>query len=124
MQTLRSAGAPLTTDSASPRDSALRQGMLTEALNPKTALFFLTFLPQFVQPGRGPIVVQLLVLGTASVLLNSAADVVVATLSGRLGALLRRCPRWWRRQRITSGIVLISLGGAAAITGTRPQTSR
>jgi threonine/homoserine/homoserine lactone efflux protein len=91
---------------------AFRQGMLTELLNPKTALFFLTFLPQFVQPERGPVAPQLLALGCVSVALNSSADVVVAALGGRIRTALS--PRWWRRQRLASGCTLIALGGFAA----------
>jgi threonine/homoserine/homoserine lactone efflux protein len=91
---------------------AFRQGVLTELLNPKTALFFLTFLPQFVQPDNGPVAVQLLALGCVSVALNSSADVVVAALGGRLRTALS--PRWWRRQRLASGCTLIALGGFAA----------
>ncbi len=121
VRTLRSAGA-MPEPGATGRERALRQGALTEALNPKTALFFLTFLPQFVQPERGPVVLQLLLLGSVSVLLNSAADVVVAVLSGRLAAFVRRSPRWWRRQRIGSGLLLIGIGGAAAATGGRSHT--
>src|SRR5919201_3710833 len=95
--------------------NAFRQGVLTELLNPKTALFFLTFLPQFVQPARGPALLQLLVLGCASVALNSSADVVVATVAGRVGEHLRANGRWWRRQRAASGCALIALGGYAAL---------
>ena len=102
---------------AAPR--AFRQGVLTELLNPKTALFFLTFLPQFVQPGRGPALAQLLVLGCASVGLNSTADVVVALLAGRLGERLRADGRWRRRQRTASGCALIALGGYAALAHRR-----
>jgi threonine/homoserine/homoserine lactone efflux protein len=91
---------------------AFRQGMLIELLNPKTALFFLTFLPQFVQPERGPVALQVLVLGCVSVALNSGADVVVAALGGRIRTALS--PRWWRRQRLASGCTLIALGGYAA----------
>jgi threonine/homoserine/homoserine lactone efflux protein len=91
---------------------AFRQGMLTELLNPKTALFFLTFLPQFVQPERGPVAPQLLALGCVSVALNSSADLVVAALGGRIRTALS--PRWWRRQRLASGCTLIALGGFAA----------
>jgi len=118
VQTLRSAGMPLEPGGGG-IDRAFRQGVITELLNPKTALFFLTFLPQFVQPQRGPLAAQLLLLGTVSVLLNSSTDVLVAVLSGRLGILLRRSPRWWKRQRVSSGLLLIGLGGAAAATGTR-----
>jgi threonine/homoserine/homoserine lactone efflux protein len=95
--------------------NAARQGALTELLNPKTALFFLTFLPQFVQPDRGPVALQLLALGTISVTLNSSADAVVAAFAGRIGKALRTHRHWWRRQRIASGCVLIALGGYAAV---------
>jgi threonine/homoserine/homoserine lactone efflux protein len=92
---------------------AARQGALTEMLNPKTALFFLTFLPQFVQPGNGPVALQLLVLGTVSVALNSSADAIVAAFAGRIGRAMS--PKWWRRQRTASGGVLVALGGYAAL---------
>jgi threonine/homoserine/homoserine lactone efflux protein len=95
--------------------NAARQGALTELLNPKTALFFLTFLPQFAQPDRGPVAVQLLVLGTISVTLNSSADAVVAAFAGRIGTAFRDKPHWWRRQRTASGCALIALGGYAAL---------
>ena len=112
VRTLLARGRPPAAPAA-PR--AFRQGVLTELLNPKTALFFLTFLPQFVQPARGPALLQLLVLGCASVALNSSADVVVATVAGRVGERLRANGRWWRRQRAASGCALIALGGYAAL---------
>ena len=99
--------------------SALRQGVMTELLNPKTALFFLTFLPQFAQPERGPVALQLLALGTVSVALNSSADLVVATLGGRARSGLRAGSRWVRRQRALSGVALIALGGYAAAADRR-----
>jgi len=119
VQTLRNAGTPPQVSAVGGRNHALRQGVLIEALNPKTALFFLTFLPQFVQPERGPVAAQFLLLGAVAVLLNSSADVVVAVLSGRLSGVLQRSPRWWKRQRVGSGVLLIGLGGAAAATGAR-----
>ena len=74
---------------ARPRRQRLAPGRHAELLNPKTALFFLTFLPQFAQPERGPVALQLLALGTVSVALNSSADLVVATLGGRARSGLR-----------------------------------
>lgn len=89
---------------------AVRQGALTEALNPKTALFFLTFLPQFCQPENGPLAVQLIVLGTVSVTLNTLADVVVAHAAGRISEWLRTRPKAWRRQQLATGGILVGLG--------------
>ncbi len=96
------------------RGAAFRQGILTELLNPKTALFFLTFLPQFAQPERGAVAPQLLALGAVSVALNSSADLVVAAVAGRARGALRAGSRWVRRQRALSGVALVALGGYAA----------
>jgi threonine/homoserine/homoserine lactone efflux protein len=101
------------------RGAAFRQGVLTELLNPKTALFFLTFLPQFAQPERGAVAPQLLALGAVSVALNSSADLVVAAVAGRARGALRAGSRWVRRQRAFSGVALIALGGYAAATNRR-----
>jgi threonine/homoserine/homoserine lactone efflux protein len=98
---------------------AFRQGVLTELLNPKTALFFLTFLPQFAQPARGTVALQLLALGCVSVALNSGADLVVAVVAGRLRTGLRAGSRWVRRQRALAGVALIALGGYAAAVDRR-----
>ncbi len=98
---------------------AFRQGVLTELLNPKTALFFLTFLPQFAQPERGAVAPQLLALGALSVILNSSADLVVAAVAGRARGALRADSRWVRRQRALSGVALIALGGYAAAADRR-----
>jgi threonine/homoserine/homoserine lactone efflux protein len=67
--------------------AAFRQGITTEIFNPKTALFFLSFLPQFVNREAAAIP-QFLLLGTISVVLNSSADVVVSLLAGPIGAKL------------------------------------
>jgi threonine/homoserine/homoserine lactone efflux protein len=93
---------------------ALSQGIVTEALNPKTALFFVTFLPQFCQPENGPLALQVLVLGLVSVALNTLADVVIAFVAGPLGRRLAASTRWWRRQRRATGTLLIGLGVYAA----------
>jgi threonine/homoserine/homoserine lactone efflux protein len=101
-------GAPPMSSGADAR--AFRQGVITEALNPKTALFFVSYLPQFAQPQAGPLAVQLAVLGLISVALNTSADVLVAVSAGRLSRLLTENDRWWRRQRRVSGGVLVGLG--------------
>jgi threonine/homoserine/homoserine lactone efflux protein len=101
------------------RGDAFRQGVLTELLNPKTALFFLTFLPQFAQPERGAVAPQLLALGAVSVALNSSADLVVAAVAGRARGALSTGSRWVRRQRAISGVALIALGGYAAAADRR-----
>jgi threonine/homoserine/homoserine lactone efflux protein len=91
-----------------------RQGILTEVLNPKTALFFLSFLPQFVSPHLGHVVEQFLVLGCVSVSLNTLADFIVVMCASPLGTLLRSNPRFRRRQRVASGIGMIGLGAFVA----------
>lgn len=89
---------------------AFRQGVLTELLNPKTALFFLSFLPQFVSPERGHIVFQLLVLGTISVVLNTAVDLVVVMFAVPFRGFLSTNTRFRRNQRLASGVGMIGLG--------------
>ena len=77
-----------------------------EALNPKTALFFLAFIPQFVDPA-GPVFVQFVLLGFITTLLTSGADMIVVLTSNSLRGLLERHRRL---QRVTSGGLLIGLG--------------
>src|ERR1700731_3853452 len=67
---IRTRNGELTAATALPTRNAFRQGILTEALNPKTALFFLSFIPQFISAGRGHVFLQFIVLGAISVLLN------------------------------------------------------
>lgn len=94
--------------SLNPSRGAFVQGVVTEVLNPKTALFFLAFIPQFVNPG-GQVFLQLITLGFITTLLTSGADFVVALAAGPLSELLRRRQRLRRVQRIASGGTLIGL---------------
>jgi len=102
-----------------PQRGAFRQGILTEALNPKTALFFLSFIPQFVAPDRGHIFFQFLILGALSVTLNTAADLVVVLLAAPLERQLKSSPTFRRRQRTTSGLGMIGLGTYLALSDSR-----
>jgi threonine/homoserine/homoserine lactone efflux protein len=100
---VRSAGNPFT------------QGIVTEMLNPKTALFFLSFIPQFVDPSQGNVTLQFMLLGSISVILNTSADLVVTLFAGPLGERLRSSTKWQRRQRVVTGSAMIGLGVYVAV---------
>ncbi|MFC3125374.1 LysE family translocator [Pseudoroseomonas globiformis] len=93
---------------------AFREGVLVEALNPKTAAFFLAFIPQFLDPAQGGVAGQFVLLGLVSVALNTLADLVVAFAAGgiRQGAVAR--PALIRRLREASGAATVALGVALA----------
>ena len=92
------------------------QGITTEVLNPKTALFFLSFIPQFVKPSRGHLITQFLVLGAISVALNTVADLIVVVLAGAVAHKLKDNPTFTRRQRTVSGVGMIGLGAYVAVS--------
>jgi threonine/homoserine/homoserine lactone efflux protein len=96
------------------------QGVIVNILNPKTALFFLAFLPQFVDPTRGAAWTQILLLGATFVILALCSDGLYALLSGTAGGWLRRRMKgatFRRGQRFVSGGILIALGAVAAVSG-------
>ena len=82
-----------------------------EITNPKTALFFLALLPQFVVPEAGPVAPQLLALGLIVTLTAIPCDVAVAVASGRVAGWMANNPRAQALQQRISGAVLIGLGG-------------
>src|SRR5208282_4649425 len=88
----------------------LWQGIATEVLNPKTALFFLSFIPQFVSRGGGHVFLQFVLLGTISVVLNTSADLIVILMAGPLGKKIRSSAVFRRRQRTVTGAIMIGLG--------------
>jgi threonine/homoserine/homoserine lactone efflux protein len=91
---------------------AFTRGAVVNVLNPKTALFFLAFLPQFVDPDRGGVWSQALVLGLVFVGLGLVSDSLYAVAAGTVGRLLRRRRR---ALRYGSGVIFIGLGAAAAL---------
>jgi threonine/homoserine/homoserine lactone efflux protein len=105
---------------ATPRRSRLfSQGFVVNVLNPKTAIFFLAFLPQFVDPARGSVAPQILLLGACFVALAALSDGAYAMLAGVLGDRLRARAGIGRRIERASGLVYIALGAAAALGGHR-----
>lgn len=93
-----------------PARNPLWQGVATEVLNPKTALFFLSFIPQFVNRSSAHVFLQFVALGTLSVLMNTSADLIVIALAGPLGEKIRSSATFRRRQRTVTGAIMIGLG--------------
>ena len=104
------AGSEQFAQNLTPARNPLWQGIATEVLNPKTALFFLSFIPQFVNRANGHVFLQFVMLGTISVVMNTTADLVVIALAGPLGERIRSSAKFRRRQRTVTGAIMIGLG--------------
>jgi threonine/homoserine/homoserine lactone efflux protein len=98
-----------------------RQGVLVAVLNPKTALFFLAFLPQFVDPSQGSVTTQLLTLGCLFVLMAIVTDSLYALLAGTAGHWLKDTRSFARAERYVVASVYIGLGVTAALADTHHQ---
>jgi len=98
------------------RRNPFLQGIATEVLNPKTAIFFLAFIPQFVSRSSGGVFWQFLLLGTITVTLNTTCDLLVTLLAAPIGARLRSSATLRRRQRTATGLTLIGLGAYVAVS--------
>lgn len=92
-------------------------GVIVNVLNPKTALFFLAFLPQFVDPARGAAALQVVALGGVFIALGLVSDGTYALVGSAAGGWLRRRLLRTRGQRVVTGGVYLTLGAAAALTG-------
>jgi threonine/homoserine/homoserine lactone efflux protein len=91
------------------------QGVVVNVLNPKTALFFLAFLPQFVDVSKGAVGFQILVLGLIFVALGVVSDGLYAIAAGTAGGWLKRDGRVLRAERYVGGTVFVGLGVTAAL---------
>ena len=98
------------------------QGVVVNVLNPKTALFFLAFLPQFVDPDAGSVALQTATLGAIFVVLALASDSLYGLAAGTLGGALRRSTGFLRVQRWVSGSVFVGLGLATAVSGSKAKS--
>jgi threonine/homoserine/homoserine lactone efflux protein len=107
---------------SAPLRSVFAQGVVVNVLNPKTALFFLAFLPQFVDPDAGSVALQTLVLGTTFAVLALASDSLYGLAAGSLGGALGRSAAFLRVQRYVSGSIFVGLGLATAVSGAKPKT--
>lgn len=96
-------------------------GLLVNLFNPKVILFFLAFLPQFVDPAAGSIPAQITVMGLVIAAIGLTSDLVYVLAAGSLGAWLRARPAFRRRQAYATGVVYLGLGAAAALAGPGPR---
>ncbi|MCI0714438.1 MAG: LysE family translocator [Chloroflexi bacterium] len=120
VRTLMKKESPLSREAPQPQPlkKIFRQGIIVNVLNPKSALFFFAFLPQFVDASAGPAALQILFLGTVFVILAMISDSTYAMLAGTLGNRLRQSRVFLRGQKYLSGTVYIGLGLTTALAGT------
>jgi threonine/homoserine/homoserine lactone efflux protein len=97
------------------------QGVIVNVLNPKTALFFFAFLPQFVDASRGPVARQILFLGLLFAAMGMVSDSLWGLFAGTVAERLSGNRRWTHAQRYLSGGMLISLGLVTAVSGHAPR---
>lgn len=99
------------------RARLFREGFVVNLLNPKTALFFLAFLPQFAEVERGHVAMQIAFLGLLFTAIGLVTDSAYAVAAGTAGNFLKQSPAWLAAERRISGVVFIGLGLTAAFAG-------
>jgi threonine/homoserine/homoserine lactone efflux protein len=97
------------------------EGVVVNVLNPKAALFFFAFLPQFVDPDAGAVGLQIALLGLLFVLIAIVSDGLYALAAGTAGSWVRSSPRFLRAERWVGGSVLVGLGLTTALSGPREK---
>ena len=117
----RDDGSAFNIPGATTARGAFRRGVVVNVLNPKVALFFLAFLPQFVVPARGSIPSQLVLLGLLFVGVAIVIDGIYAMTSGTIGTFLTRNARTARAQKKIAGVAYLALGASAAVTGSNSK---
>ena len=93
-----------------------KQGAITNALNPKVAVFFLSFLPQFIDAGSPWFKLQLFTLGLWFAVQGTTVLIIVACIFGKTKDFFKRNPKVWRIQEKITGLVLIGLGIKIALS--------
>jgi threonine/homoserine/homoserine lactone efflux protein len=118
-QAFRPGGAAPFEARALPHDppaKLFRMGFLTNLLNPKVAMFYLSFFPQFIHPERGPVLLQSLVLGGVQIAVSGGVNALIVLGAGSITAFLSQSAGWLRAQRYVMGSVLAGLAARVALT--------
>lgn len=95
--------------------SVFRQGIITNVLNPKVALFFLAFLPQFISRAKGALPVQFILLGLIFDISGTSWNILIATMAGHASDMLKRRSSFSTLQRLLPGLILVGLGILVAV---------
>lgn len=118
LQTLRAKKGidPATAEEHKTLGQTFRQGVIVNLLNPKTALFFFAFMPQFINPHQEPVALQILLLGLILILLGTTSDMLYALTAGSLGTWLRKNPKMLLAQQYFAAATYLTLAFLTALT--------